>query len=493
MTHDVDEAHVNIQKSQSDNDSPDSNSNNKNSKLASKDGTPETVKSSISESPDGGSAVNGKESGGYSSSATSSEREPDILSFTAPLPPPADLKIWRIPIDGQRHPFLSSFLQKRRYTDIPFGTAHRLLNYIMHLIEEAIFDFCMLHTLGQMTVEGPAWRTKRRTCADEVEVQWWVRHLQRHYCEFSRVLARVDFIPDVDDLRLYAVHRWVWSTYRIEDAVGVLALVKDERRMSALEKVLETIYHTYRQPRGRTITDAEKRIADVALGIIPTDPTTVHQLLCRVQELLENACWKFWQEHNPQRLTQLEWHRTESGSYGTLPPGTDPHGWDCPERVELQLWHDRSDLDWSRFEQFPPRTEHYDPELTDHVYLRVLLRNAVHLRNCAAHRSYDDSGRPPLEEILDKACDLAFALRDEAAAKEIETLQGKAFLEPIFKDQSSNYKRRLKSWKEADAEALADWKQHTMQSGAEGKSPEAGNNPAPDTESVTSSTKDTTR
>ena len=482
MTYDVEEAHVDTPDYQSDNNSPDPNIDHSDSNLASRDDTPETLKSSISGSSDWGAVANEKEGVWYDSGAPNSEEwseEPPILSFTAPLPPPPNvLEICRIPIDGQRHPFLSSFLKKTRYTDIPFGTAHRLLNYIMHMLEEAAFDFLMLHTPGEMTVEGPAGVFKWRKCADELEVQWWVRHLRRHYfSRFSRLVAGEGIFADLDDLRCHAVHSWVYDTDQIRTAVGVLATVKDENRLSTLEKVLETIYHMYRKPTERTITDDEKRVAEVALGIVRTEPRTIHQLLCRVQELLENACFKYWQQHNPQRLTELKWDFSDTPYWGQLPPGTDPHGWDCPERVELQLWHDKHDLHWD-FEQFPRRTEHYDPDITDHRYLRELLRSAVDLRNSAAHRSHEYSHRP-LEEMLESAWNLAAELCDDAAEKEIGVLLEKDFLQSIFADQKPKFEARREYRKQLEAEARADWQQY-LESNAEGK--------APDTET---STKDT--
>ena len=418
----------------------------------------ETAQSSISAGSEFGEVV--KEGEWDDSSAPNWEEyteELPTLSFKDPLSlQPGVLEIYYVAIDGELHPFLTAFLHRRRYTDIPFGTAHRLLNWIMHLVEEGIFQFLQQHTPDEKFVQGSYGPARERTCADELEVQFWVRHLMDNYLRmFQHILAGQGVWNSLETLRNYAVHSWVYDTHLIRAAVGTLALIKDEQRLSTLEQVLEITYHMYRQPKERDITEVEKRIVDEALGFIPAKPTTLHQLLSRVQELLENACYNFWQKHNPHRLAELQWHFSDTTEWTRLPPNTTGKGWDCPERVELQRWHDARDLDWN-FEKFPPRTKPHNPGVVDKADLMDLLQSAGQLRNCVAHRDYKRSERP-LKEMLCLAQDLASALDDAAAAKEIEALLDTGFLQPIFEDQEAAYLRRYDKFLQVDSEARVNW------------------------------------
>jgi len=141
-----------------------------------------------------------------------------------------------------------------------------------------------------------------------------------------------------------------------------------------------------------------------------------------------------------------------------MPRGTVPFGWDCPERVELQMWSETPGLKWD-FIQWPQKPEIYDPDRFYEDDIRRLLKSAVALRNLTAHRIYRVDGPQPetLFEMLRDAGDLAHALDDEAASEEISGFQGHGFCQDLHAIQSTwTEKRRLESKKKYD-EAKIKW------------------------------------
>ena len=391
------------------------------------------------------------------------------LSFSAPLPPEIEVKnleIHDLKIGG--YPFLSAFLHQRRYTDIHFGDAHRLLNYVMHLLEEAAFEFLKQYhpgrdkELGSVPFEG-----KERFSGDEVELQKWLEVIicLRSEKEVGIALGG-DGIYDkwlhgeLAELRHYATHSWVWTTEQLKPAVYFLAMVRDKGRLAILERILDITYRYHTESEDDNVTKAEKLIYDEALGDIPSEPKTVHQVLYRVQELLERACWDFWEINSPHRLEKLEWHcRDDRADRKRMPPGTEAIGWDCPERVELQLWHDTYGLDWD-FPQFPRGVESLDPDVRTYCELRRLLRSACDLRNCTAHRSHTTDSRRTLWEMLYDAMLLADLLDNDKAAQEIESLRRMPLLDSVYieqrEDAVKSWEKRQQNYRDAEA-AWIDW------------------------------------
>jgi len=380
------------------------------------------------------------------------------ISFSAPLAPAEELLIGSITIDPQSHPFLTSFLCQPRYTDIPFGIAHRLLGYIMHLLEEAAFDFVTAHTPNNKSIYYGGNRFKWAYSADDVEIQRWVRHiskstaLQGHLAEGSLALCN-----SLEHLRDSATHSWVYDSWQFRAAVAFLATLKDEKRLTSLEQVLKTVYFRTQAPGECTITDEENVNADLALGLIRTEPVTLHQLLCRVQELLERACFNFWVKHNPQRLTELEWHFPDGYDRSCVPPGVTAVGWDCPERAELQRWRtiETPGLYW-KFEPFPARGRVYNPDAVDDDFIEELLLSAALLRNLVGHRDH----RPPkstMEVVFEDVHALASELGDHKAAAEIDELRQSPLLFWIYDEQEEATKKVWEGRDERDDEARQKW------------------------------------
>lgn len=372
------------------------------------------------------------------------------LSFCDPLSDePVDINFWgSVAVNAERHPFLCSFLQRTRYTDIPFGTAHRLLDAIMHLLQWGAHCFLKSRGPDYLNIMGAY-----RESADEVELEHQVRKIIEHK------MINLSWHNDLYELRLAATHSWVYSTNTIRMAVIFLGLIGDEDRLTSLGQLLRTIYYTQEQSNKEVpITDDEIEQANLALHYTPAEPKTQHLLLHRVQELLEKACFNYWAEYNPQRLTELEWHKSDSGYHGPMPKGTVSFGWDCPERVELQMWSDTNKIKWD-FIPWPKKPDIYDPDCFYEDDFNGLLRSAVSLRNLAAHRIYRIDGHQPetLFEMLRDAEHLAYCLHDKAAAEEISGYRGHSFCQDLYALQSKlTEERRLESKKVYD-EAKIKW------------------------------------
>jgi len=375
------------------------------------------------------------------------------VSFATPLPPPKSLNGNWLDIDVQRHQFLLSFLHQERYMDIPFGTAHRMINYVMHLSEEAAFDFVKLHQPESMYIELEDGEFKWAKSADDVEIHFWVRHIIKHSWDLQKHMTGGGIYNDLSQLRLHAVHSWVYDTHQIKTAVAFLAMLRDEPRITALEQVLRVVYLTHQEARQPIITDAERHIVDVALGYIPTEPGTVHQVLCRAQELLESACYNYWAKHSPQRLAEFQWPRNAQASTWVI-----RHGWDCPERVELNFWNE---VYWN-FEAFKSGEELSDPAEDDFKYLKRLLNSATCLRHAAAHRRVQ-IGKYTLAEMLEEAQWLAEALDDEVATEEIrDELRKNECWDYIREEQAEATAESMALRKECAEEERVKWQQRVV-------------------------------
>lgn len=384
--------------------------------------------------------------------------EPIILptvSFSTPLPPPESLNSDWLEIDVHRHQFLLSFLHQERYMDIPFGIAHRLINYIMHLAEEAAYDFVKLHRPDSMEIELEGGERKWVKRADDVEIHYWVRYIRKNSGHLHKHMAGYGICNELKQLRLHAVHGWVYDTYQIKAAVAFIAMLRDEPRITALEQVLRVIYLTQQEASQPIVTDAERHLADVALGYIPTEPRTVHQVLCRAQELLEHTCYNYWAKHSPQRLADEKWPcDTLTDSYS---PYNDKYGWDCAERVELNRW---SLIEWN-FPAFAPGPEFSDPTEDDAKYIERLLGSAACLRHAAAHR------RIVIKELtvagmLEEAQWLAEALDDDAAAAEMYRLREHECWGHIRAEQAEATAKWKKTQKDCAEEERVAWQHEVL-------------------------------
>lgn len=382
-----------------------------------------------------------------------------IVSFSTPLPPRESLNGNWLNIDVERHEFLLSFLHQERYMDVPFGIAHRLINYIMHLTEEAAFDFVKLHIPNSMEIKLEGLETRWVEGADDVEIHYWAGHIIKHSCELEKHMAGNGLSNDLNHLRLHAVHSWEYDTYQIKAAVAFMAMLRDEKRITALEQVLRVVYLTQQEWCQPLITDAEQHLADLALGYIPTEPRTIHQVLHRAQELLESACYNYWTKHSPQRLADFPRAcDTRASTYVSL---NTEYGWDCPERVELDFWDQGGTFAWV-FPAFPYKHDYSDPDAYNVEYLRELLNSAACLRHAAAHRR-TQIGYRTLEEMLLNAQWLAEILEDGASAEEIrDKLLCHRCWDHIRKGQREDTKKRAAERVEWAEKERFNWQDRIM-------------------------------
>ena len=343
-------------------------------------------------------------------------------SWSSPLPTsPGPLKINGVTISG--HPFLTAFFEEQRAMDIPFATSHRLASFLMHVAEESCFDFVQRNNplgLPREIHKAPFDSWDPMTSGDQQELQMWGAHLQFRLSSYRPYMAAdVSEIPDLTPVRLIAVHSWaVENTRFIRRVIGLVALLKDDDRLCKIEQVLQVLYWR-QQPSGDNapaISAEENRMVDIALGLVPSPIKTPHQLLHRVQGIVEKSCFDFYAAKRPEYLLKRSW------AFNTwddcLPKPIHGTGWDCPERVELNMWQDMA---WVFPELFSP---------TDYPRFISLMHSMRCLRNQAAHRSH--WGMKP---VLTDACELTRLLGDTVGAAQIEALaaEAQAIFGPLFR------------------------------------------------------------
>lgn len=208
----------------------------------------------------------------------------------------------------------------------------------------------------------------------------------------------------------------------IRIAAGFLLMIKDEYRLEILELALEILYMEHCDPEENT--EEERERLRIALRVIPTEPETLHQVLCQVQDLVEDTCFTKQSRCNSDLLAKL----LRPADEGT--PAS--YGWDCPERVEQQLWCS-VDLSWC---SDPFSGGSCDLEAASERTISQLLRSSRHLRNCAAHRDYQCEGSL-LAEILANVQTLVAVLGNPTAAEKIEGLRTKGFMVSIYAKQEA--------------------------------------------------------
>ena len=373
------------------------------------------------------------------------------LRWTSPLPTSPKPLIFKGGLRVVGHPFLTAFLEKDREIDIPFAIFHRLATFLMHMAEESCFDF--IARVNKVWLEDYQFNgiLKRDdlyarypvSSADQIELYTYGNHLEKNLYTYGRHMAGENpSIPKLDAIRLLGVHSWAGKkTVYIEMVVYLLALLQDERRLSQLEQVLEVIYRRYQPQDGNTkvISDEEDAMVNLALGYIPSPVKTAHQLIYQIQDIVEKCCFDFWTKHRPESLLTQAWSfNTFQGDEPRTVKGT---GWDCPERVELNMWQE---VTWDFPELF---SDIDDDEILAHdpadgptkSRLLDLLESMRFLRNNAAHR-----GIAELNVQLPNASSLARLLGDQAAADQIDAMVAEAetMLRPIFEYNVACRKKR---------------------------------------------------
>lgn len=171
-----------------------------------------------------------------------------------------------------------------------------------------------------------------------------------------------------------------------------LCALKDRLLVSQIESALRVLHYRHSEPEKHAymITPADEAIADSALQVIPTMVKTTHQLLVKLENLLENALFNFAKRH---ALSSIDW--------------------DVAEEKELRDYNDQL---WGYATGLGEKGVLLNDK--DGSIFRDCLRSARELRNRAAHREHLTPTRCRWE--IETARELAAVIQNDSLAATVE-------------------------------------------------------------------------
>ncbi|KAL9042124.1 MAG: hypothetical protein Q9214_003877 [Letrouitia sp. 1 TL-2023] len=298
--------------------------------------------------------------------------------------------------EGEVLDFLSRFLAERRRIDIPFSERYGLIIFLENALEQCCFDWYKKWASEELDLAGIE-------AADDLDLEAWgyfIERLMERRRADPKILSEEAVTFDAadglfygaQDIRHDAVHRRKYFPTHIHRAVRIACALRDRRLVSQIESVLRVLHYRHSGSEEDTsmITPADEAIADSALQILPTTVKTTHQLLVKLENLLENALFSFAKRH---ALSSIDW--------------------DIAEEKELR---------------------DYDEQLRDYAaglgekgvllddktgsIFRDCLRSARELRNGAAHREHLTPRR--CRQHIEVAKRLAAIIQDDSLAATVE-------------------------------------------------------------------------
>ena len=249
-----------------------------------------------------------------------------------------------------------------QFFNIPFRDQHYFQEFLLKTLEECCYDYArnnLWEELQSAVWRGsnlyslPEWLQLRSTWFETgvTELTDWTLLFRRITLPGVRdafFFARV--FLDADMLRHKTIHREQLSTETVQSAMKLPGLLKDEQRARAVEEM-----------NGRWINkDTRKEAMKVLLA--PRKVNSSHQLLSRVQSLMEESFFNYDQRVDPQR-------RGRNGN-------------EVFEQTELQRWQSAYQRSW-KAPWRAPHTKFY----SNANLFGVALDHMREMRNIAAHRN----------------------------------------------------------------------------------------------------------
>ncbi|KAI4161184.1 MAG: hypothetical protein LQ342_005079 [Letrouitia transgressa] len=334
----------------------------------------------------------------------------DSLLWAKDILSPPERKAWGAPLvcldeveqserfifEGEVLDFLSRFLAERRRIDIPFSERHGLINFLENALEQCCFNWYKKWASEELDLAGIE-------AADYLDLEAWgyfiERLMERRRADPKIISAEaVTFDPadglfyGAEDIRHDAVHRREYYSTLIRRAVRTACALRDRRLVSQIESVLRVLHyrHLESEKDAYMITPADEVIADSALQVMPTIVKTTHQLLVKLENLLENALFNFAKRH---ALSSIDW--------------------DIAEERELRDYDEQ-------LRDYAARLGEKGVLLDDKngSIFRDCLRSARELRNRTAHREHLTPRR--CRQQIEVARKLAAIIQDDSLAATVE-------------------------------------------------------------------------
>jgi len=343
----------------------------------------------------------------------------DPPSWISPLPDPVDIpETNRVAVHDQTFPFLTAFLSRTRKVDVPFPQRYGLARFLLSCAERACHAW--VRRWHPLHLELLSIRE-----ADDLELAWWlllVKHLsvigqQTHPPEASATRSKW-CSEDVGQIRHIAVHRQEYDTRVIRHVVNLAVNTNDSQLVSDIEQVLESLYidecdsaayhldwlfqeEPHNQP-DRLSEDAKVAL-NTTLGLLPTTPGTPHQVLGRLECILNNVCFNYALSRNDLSRQGFRYALFRNKF--------------CKRRQLTEPFEGELDRWWSR----PYFDKYENGEFASEFEICVRVRNSLEHK----HGYYTD-----LEWLADTLGDskrFAAALEDFEAVEAIEELENLAF------------------------------------------------------------------
>ncbi|KAL8779648.1 MAG: hypothetical protein Q9213_006839 [Squamulea squamosa] len=333
-----------------------------------------------------------------------------LPTWSSPLP---DLKTFAISFkfrtSSRYLDFLSLFLTGSRQVDIGFDKRHALLTFLMVRLEESYeryarrkfpkeFDYLQMFS------------------ADEFELQVWAAFMRIDHAGI-RLSGRVrdndwtlcDYYDKVIQIRHFAVHRassyrWNFDTSLIRCAAACAYDLRDDSLLQQMETIIKVIYHDAGGRSKYTVTDEERQIAHDLLWPKDRRIQTSHQLLDKIQNLMEVSSYQFCLRHLPKELVAYGCNTAEH---------FEIHQWQYiiqARRHSLSMIGEEDEAFLENIDQTLPRSQ----------YVREVRNSAAHRERYQLGGVLDET--PKLASLVKTAVAYTRALGDGETALQIERL-----------------------------------------------------------------------
>lgn len=232
-----------------------------------------------------------------------------MLSWVSPLPDPGDVpENGQATVQGPAFSFLAAFLSNIRKVDIPFPQRYGLARFLLSCAERACYAW--VHRWHPSYLDFLSiWK------ADDLELGWWiplVKHLsirgQLTHPPEASATREYWYSSYLEEIRHIAVHRLEYDTGVIRCVVNLAVNTNNRQLTSDIEQVLESLYieecnrayyqldwlfQEEPQDQPSPLPEDAKVALHTTLGLLPTTPSTPHQLLGRLECILNNVCYNY--------------------------------------------------------------------------------------------------------------------------------------------------------------------------------------------------------
>lgn len=269
-----------------------------------------------------------------------------------------------------------------KYIELPFRTKHYFHTYVQRILEATCVRYARAHLTERLSdlewkksnllfhhPEYPNDRFVERDwlAEDGIELEFWMRTLcQSHIRPYVKGDAKI--LNAVWFLRNEAVHRGdrEGGPLSWDDLFDAM---KFPARMGDSQGHLE-IENAFRYVTEDSTLDQDTRASVERAMYTPQPCTTRHQLLGRIQTLLEETCFNYARSQIPEHLARM-------GLY-------------MYEQVELNKW---SDIHYAHGVTYDKSADAIFPNMNEWTLKCHLNGARVNIRNVVAHRAPLSSGK----------------------------------------------------------------------------------------------------